>query len=211
MEYINEYNEREFWRENEKEKREIRNGHEEGSGLRERKEEMDHILSKERDLEVDLENGAKASVEDQSKDSISGLKIQAKQLFAKICGIFYDGTMKGEEGLKLCCDASEQVNLDGGKTISNVENQVAKEKRKKTSNKKASKPPRPPRGPSLDAADLMLIKEITELAMLKRARIERIKALKKMKAAKASSSNSNMFAMVFTILFFLVIIFQGNS
>lgn len=39
MEYINEYNEREFWRENEKEKREIRNGHEEGGGFRERKEE----------------------------------------------------------------------------------------------------------------------------------------------------------------------------
>jgi hypothetical protein len=62
----------------------------------------------------------------------------------------------------------------------------------------------------LDAADQKLIKEISELAMLKRARIERMKALKKVKATKASS-NSNLFAMVFTILFCLVILFQGNN
>ncbi|XP_058000869.1 uncharacterized protein LOC110672973 isoform X2 [Hevea brasiliensis] len=170
---------------------------------------MDHIILKERDLEVDLENGVNASVDDQSKDSISGVKIQAKELLAKIRGIFVDGTMKGEEGLNYCSDAPEQVNLDGEKTVGNVEKKVVKEKHKMMSNKKASKPPRPPRGPSLDAADQQLIKEITELAMLKRARVERIRALKKMKAAKASSSsNSYVFAMVFTILFCLVIIFQ---
>ncbi|KAL3634666.1 hypothetical protein CASFOL_021720 [Castilleja foliolosa] len=89
-----------------------------------------------------------------------------------------------------------------------------KEKRFSMGAKKPPKPPRPPRGLSLDAADQKLIREISELAMLKRARIERMKALKKMKAAKAAaggsgSSNGNFIAMVFTILFCVVIIFQG--
>ncbi|CAN1243346.1 hypothetical protein LINPERPRIM_LOCUS5647 [Linum perenne] len=86
-----------------------------------------------------------------------------------------------------------------------------------TSSKKSPKPPRPPQGPSLDAADIKLIKEISELAMLKRARIERIKALKKAKAAAKQSStplgscNGNLFAIVLTVLFFIVIICQGMS
>ncbi|KAK4433856.1 hypothetical protein Salat_0548300 [Sesamum alatum] len=89
-----------------------------------------------------------------------------------------------------------------------------KEKRLSMSAKKPPKPPRPPRGLSLDAADQKLIKEISELARIKRARIERMKLLKRMKAAKASSSASasssgNFIAMLFTILFCMVIIFQG--
>nr|XP_025886163.1 uncharacterized protein LOC101267838 isoform X2 [Solanum lycopersicum] len=95
-----------------------------------------------------------------------------------------------------------------------VEKKNVKDKRKSGS---AKKPPRPPRGISLDAADQKLIKEIAELAMMKRVRIERIKALKKMKAAKASSnsssssSTSSVLAFLFTVLFFLVLCFQGMS
>ncbi|KAL0290249.1 UNVERIFIED_CONTAM: hypothetical protein Sangu_2583600 [Sesamum angustifolium] len=88
-----------------------------------------------------------------------------------------------------------------------------KEKRFSMSAKKPPKPPRPPRGLSLDAADQKLIKEISELARIKRARIERMKVLKRMKAAKVSSasasSSGNLIAMLFTILFCIVIIFQG--
>lgn len=77
----------------------------------------------------------------------------------------------------------------------------------------AKKPPRPPRGLSLDAADQKLIKEISELLIIKRARIERMKALKKTKAAKgtsaSASSSGNLIAMLFTLLFCIVIIFQG--
>ncbi|KAL0299851.1 UNVERIFIED_CONTAM: hypothetical protein Scaly_2569100 [Sesamum calycinum] len=90
-----------------------------------------------------------------------------------------------------------------------------KEKRFSMSAKKPPKPPRPPRGLSLDAADQKLIKEISELARIKRARIERMKVLKRMKAAKVSSasasSSGNLIAMLFTILFCIVIIFQGNA
>ncbi|KAK9292978.1 hypothetical protein L1049_020960 [Liquidambar formosana] len=56
---------------------------------------------------------------------------------------------------------------------------------------------------------MKLVREISELAMLKRARVERMKALKKMRAHKASSSTSNLFAMIITILFIFVIIYQG--
>ncbi|XP_050219990.1 uncharacterized protein LOC126670331 [Mercurialis annua] len=183
---------------------------------------MDHMAPRERDFEVDLENGVEVFVEDTNKDSIFGVKTQAREFLAKICGIFVDETIKdGELVENLCHDAPnsnefcvEQVKLEGENKTSEdtvAENKVVKEKRKKTSNKKSSKPPRPPRGPSLDAADQKLIKEITELAMLKRARVERMKALKKMKAAKGSSPNSNVFAMVFTVLFCLVIAFQVMS
>lgn len=95
------------------------------------------------------------------------------------------------------------------------------EKSKRTNNnnkKKANccKPPRPPKGPSLDAADVKLIKEISQLAMKKRARVERMKALRRMKEMKSSSSSSSstsskssISAMIITILFFFVLIFQG--
>ncbi|KAL8490531.1 hypothetical protein ACS0TY_022524 [Phlomoides rotata] len=90
---------------------------------------------------------------------------------------------------------------------------VKKEKRVWVSAKKSPKPPRPPapRGLSLDAADQKLIKEISQLLMIKRARIERIKALRKAKAAAktSSSSSGNFIAMLFTILFCVVIVFQG--
>ncbi|KDP27947.1 hypothetical protein JCGZ_19027 [Jatropha curcas] len=173
---------------------------------------------KDGDFDVDLENGLRVNAEDPHKDYISVVKIQAKELLGKIYGVFVDGTINDEEGLNLCHNAPssngvsvEQVKLEGEKTVDHAEKKVVKEKRKKMSNKKASKPPRPPTGPTLDAADQKLIKELTELAMLKRAKVERMKALKKMKAAKASSSNSNTIAMVFTVLFCLVIVFQGMS
>ncbi|XP_059317840.1 uncharacterized protein LOC132068301 isoform X2 [Lycium ferocissimum] len=107
---------------------------------------------------------------------------------------------------------SVRVFIDKG---SLVEKKTSKEKRKSTSAQKAPKPPRPPRGFSLDAADQKLIKEIAELAMIKRARIERMKALKKMKAAKASSTssalNGSSLALLFTVFFFFVLLFQGMS
>lgn len=175
---------------------------------------MDQIALRDRDFVVNLEGGVRDNIEESSKDAILGVRTQSKSLLAKVCGAFADGTTNDEENVHLCVDVPncgggsvERAEVEGNKSVEQVEKKTAKEKRKKGSNKK---PPRPPRGPSLDAADQKLIKEISELAMLKRARIERMKALKKMKATKASS-NSNVFAMVFTILFCFVIIFQGNA
>ncbi|CAM8924349.1 unnamed protein product [Rhodiola kirilowii] len=130
-----------------------------------------------------------------------------------------DGFVNGEDQASLCgslvssdADSVENVVIDVKlEDMESAGKKLVKEKRKKTSNKKAPKPPRPPRGPSLDAADQKLIREIAELTMLKRIRAERIKALKKMKAAKPSSSSNSLFAMIFTIVFCLVILLQGIS
>lgn len=159
---------------------------------------MVHIAPRDRDFAVDLESGRTTCREDGSikcEDDVN------------LCGDVLNSGGVFLENAKVVIDKK----LDGEEAMDLVEKKTVKEKRKKTSNKKPPKPPRPPRGPSLDAADQKLIREISELAMLKRARIERVKALKKMKATKASSSNSNLFAMVFTILFCLVIVFQGMS
>lgn len=76
---------------------------------------------------------------------------------------------------------------------------------------RSSKPPRPPTGPSMDAADWMLVKEISELAILKRKRIERMKTLHKVKKEKQSSISSSSFAMIVTLIFFIVIIWHGKT
>lgn len=123
----------------------------------------------------------------------------------KVCGIpmSVDVLGNGESLVK----PSSGVSPDSGEKTKNG-------RRISMSAKKPPKPPRPPRGLSLDAADQKLIKEISELLMIKRARIERMKALKKTKAAKggmsaSTSSSGNFIAMFFTILFCIVIIFQG--
>uniref|UniRef100_A0A7N0UH11 Uncharacterized protein n=1 Tax=Kalanchoe fedtschenkoi TaxID=63787 RepID=A0A7N0UH11_KALFE len=85
-------------------------------------------------------------------------------------------------------------------------------KHKKINVKRPPKPPRPPKGPSLDAADLKLIRELSELALEKRMRIERMKDLKKMRASKAappSSSCNSSAALIVTVLFCLIILYQG--
>ncbi|CAM0958166.1 unnamed protein product [Alopecurus aequalis] len=82
------------------------------------------------------------------------------------------------------------------------------EKAKKKRSKKPPRPPRPPTYLPLDASDEKLLNELNELALLKRARIERMKALKKMKNAK-HSSNSSFCPMIVTIIFCLVILWQG--
>ncbi|GMY27951.1 transmembrane [Fagus crenata] len=186
---------------------------------------MDHMIPREKDFEVDLESGVTSSEQDSSKVPVSGAIKQAKTLLGKICSGFVDGSIKSEDTASLSGNVSNSngvspenvkaVNnkiLEGEEPVDYVERTPVREKRKKTSNKKPPKPPRPPRGPSLDAADQKLIKEISEFATLKRARIERMKALKKLKATKSqSSSSSSIFAMVLTILFCVVIIFQGMS
>lgn len=187
---------------------------------------MDHTSLKDTRFGVDLESGVLTSEEELNATPVLGSKRQAKALVSKLCGGFVEGLIKAEDGVSGSCSGNaspngispENVKVAGVNKILNseeaaghLEKTPVKEKRKKTSNKKALKPPRPPRGPSLDAADQKLVREISELAMLKRARIERMKALKKMKAAKASSSNSNIFAMVFTVIFCLVIFFHGMS
>ncbi|KAL4380915.1 hypothetical protein HN51_004248 [Arachis hypogaea] len=187
---------------------------------------MDHVNAKDNENEVDLESGLPLLRDDESKNiSPPSTSNQGKKIFAKIPDRFVGGSLRGEEMPSFPFNEStlSQVSLDlpkvankpmMGQDLADAERTPLKEKRKKSSHKKPPRPPRPPKAPELNAADYKLIREITELAMLKRARIERMKALKKMKAAKQSSpssSNTSILAMIFTLVFCIVLIFHGIS
>ncbi|XP_057995577.1 uncharacterized protein LOC131169120 isoform X1 [Hevea brasiliensis] len=177
---------------------------------------MDRLVSREREPEVDLESGGTTSEEDGTNDLVSANKQTKKVLNSVWSGpLGFDGLGNSS---KFGEDADENVEFlldknsegkEGQQQIPFVNKKLLEEKKKKKNSRKAPKPPRPPKGPSLDAADQKLVQEITELAMRKRARIERIRVLKKMRGAKSSSWNSSLYAMAFTVLFFLVLIFQG--
>ncbi|KAL8197857.1 hypothetical protein R6Q57_023616 [Mikania cordata] len=162
---------------------------------------MDHSASKEHDngFDLDLESGTVVihSNAERSPDPDSDRKL-AKTVFLKLC----DGLMSVDDSSV----KSDPLNVNEGSLESVM-------KVKKASS--AKKPPRPPRPLSLDPSDQKLIKELAELAMIKRARIERMKALKQKKNSKISSSSSSshgsFFAMLFTIIFLLVILFQGQN
>ncbi|THG08890.1 hypothetical protein TEA_021722 [Camellia sinensis var. sinensis] len=175
---------------------------------------MDHIDSRGGDLDVDLESGGTTSEED-GKYAYKLLDRPWSEL-AEL-----DGSIKGRDGSGsynkvlnssevLVEDEEMMSNKLGPDVVNLVDKKMEKDnKRKKTSSKIPSKPPRPPRGPSLDAADIKLVREFSELAALKRKRIERMKSLRKKKEDKPSPLNSNLFAMIVTLLFCFVIIFQG--
>ncbi|XP_022860889.1 uncharacterized protein LOC111381339 isoform X1 [Olea europaea var. sylvestris] len=168
---------------------------------------MDHILMRE--VVIDIESDVNMSRETRSPDLLDAKlgKISSDKVGSAAVNL--DGPVRGGNGASLSRNVK---NLSDVSLV--LEKNVRKEKRKSNSAKKPPKPPRPPRGLSLDAPDQKLIKEIAELAMIKRARIERIKALKKMKRAKhssMSSSTGNLIAILFTLLFCIVIILQGMS
>lgn len=193
---------------------------------------MDRMDSEERDLLIDLESGRIISEEGSSQGTVLGNR-QVKNAFNTVVSGFLglNRSVGGESAVNSYSNLGETSksgagNVEGllgsssgevsGEHMAIVEKKHGKEKRKNTKYKKAPKPPRPPKGPSLDAADVKLIKELSALAMKKRARSEQMKAMKKMKEAKSSSSsssliskNSSVSALVITILFFVVILFQG--
>ena len=188
---------------------------------------MDQISSRARDLEVDLENGNRTtSKEDGGRDLVLG-HTQEHELFSKVSSevLSSDGSVKDENGVSLnnnlvkydnTTNANVELLIDIGsrgegiqKNRNFAKKKYVNEKHKKANSRKP-KPPRPPKGPLLDAADQKFVREISELAIRRRARIERIKDLKKKKAAEASSKgNSSLSAMIITVLFFIIIVFQG--
>lgn len=154
---------------------------------------------------LDLERGVIAG-----EDDGPGAK-SAKSLVNRVCC----GSSGTEEPIDGATERGESPLAEkkfGGEeeTLGLVEKKTEAEKpKKKKAGKKPPKPPRPPRAASLDAADQKLIQQISELATLKRARTERMKALMKMKNSKPASSSSNFWALVITVLFCLVIVWQG--
>lgn len=165
---------------------------------------MDHTPC---DFVIDLEMCNSTSEETSSPQPIISADKVGKRFFNNDQQL-----IKTENGLSNVKDDHEHVTVFIDHKVKCLEAKNSVEKKDKRKSTSAKKPPRPPRGLSLDAADQKLIKEIAELAMIKRARIDRIKALKKMKASSTSSSStSSLLAFLFTVLFFLVLCFQGND
>ncbi|KAL2490369.1 Uncharacterized protein Adt_25997 [Abeliophyllum distichum] len=172
-------------------------------------------------LDIDLESGGAKSEENGSKSQGLGGG-SSKKLLSRV----RSGFLRGEspDGYKRVRDRSRSydklLDLDEislmnmeikfGKARDETINSLDKEKSKKPNSVKPSKPPRPPKRPSLDAADVKMLKEISMLN-LKRKRLEKIRTLKTIKREKASSLNANLCAILVTIIFFYVIIFQEEG
>lgn len=168
------------------------------------------------DLEIDLESGGTTSEEDVNKNQVFGHD-NSKRLLGRVrsgiirseslsdctsdedCSCSYNNFIVSDE---IPAKNKEQL----GRFVQIGHKKSDDEKHKKH---KYSKPPRPPRGPSLDASDLKLLKEISELK-LKRRRMERSRTMKKVKKEKGSSLKTNIVACLVTIVFVLVIIFEGK-
>lgn len=185
-------------------------------------------MASQEDVLADLECGASGTTteEDESRESVSSSSRGKKTLSRSLGGaLIYNGSISSESDSDSSDGFLKSSSSKGGRVELFIEGSSGGEdhwdlvallhkknpsgQHKKPSLIKASKPPRPPKGPYLNASDLKLVKELSELAARKRARIERMKALRKIKAAKRQSSNSSIIALIITVLFFLVILFQG--
>ncbi|XP_028771025.1 uncharacterized protein LOC114728306 [Neltuma alba] len=145
---------------------------------------MDQTVSREKDLEYDLESGGNTS-ERRGKQDLDCSEKRWKNLFSWTWNRLpnFDGSKKHESGVETCSSSSKSADvMDDGVPL-----------------------------PLLDAADKKLVQDIAEIALRKRERIKKMKATRKMKARKASSSSSyaGLSAMVITIFFFAIIIIQG--
>ncbi|XP_050384367.1 uncharacterized protein LOC126800979 [Argentina anserina] len=171
---------------------------------------MDHIGSRESDLDFDLESGEtdSGSEEDGSEESDSHGQ-DSKRLFRGRSGyLFIEGSKITNDAVdtrKKVSNIDETRNVIGG-----IEKRMG-DKQKTRGSERHPKPPRPPTGPSLHAADIELVKEISKRTRLRRARRERRKALKNMKTDRSSSANINLLAIIITAVFCYVIIFQGMN
>lgn len=173
---------------------------------------MDHIGLKRSDSSIiDMEMGRTLSEDD---DVVQGNAVKKK--LGRLRSGFLTGSARStgdlnsiEDGMNSGENLKILVSQVSDESLSSLGNKMAKDNRKQKNLKKPPKPPRPPRGPSWETADMDLVRQASELARLKHARNERLKALKMKRAEKASSSSINILAMFITILFFLVIIFQG--
>lgn len=173
---------------------------------------MENVTSKDGYYETDLEMGGACNNIDINGGEANG-NHRMKELYSEGSngGVKFEERLTSSIGTS-CGDDAEKVKLMVVEEKSGdvLEKKVVKERPKAMSAKKPPKPPRPPRGLSLDSSDQKLIRELHELAKLKRARVERMKAWKKAKETKVASSKNQLFATLLTVLFCLVVLFQGK-
>lgn len=173
--------------------------------------------------EIDLESGGKTDEDvEESNPILSDIspKKYMQRSWSKLLGRdLPDGSVRLHRSCSLSrVSSSEETFFENDKWQSTLrevnadvpERKMPNEKHKNLESTRHPKPPRPPGGPPLDDADTRFAKEVSELAILKRKRAQRMKALQKLRKEKTpSSSISSIFAAVVTMIFFLVIIFQG--
>ncbi|WOL11794.1 hypothetical protein Cni_G20558 [Canna indica] len=181
---------------------------------------MDIKCSREQELVFDLESGVNPVIK-QTKDTrfSSG---QNNGALTRVCNSILgtDGAINTERSVRLedSSSISLVLPLTNGETPVNkkpgaevkmdlLEKKATLEKPKKKGCKKPPKPPRPSNSRSLDAFDQKLMREISEIEMLKQARIERMK--KTIKNARSTSYIRNFWALLISILFVLIVIWQG--
>lgn len=157
--------------------------------------QVDYNSLREGDCTIDLESGTNAVINEE---------------VAKLGNKYSNSVEASLENVEAVADKR----FGGGEVSPPLQKKAAEGKKpKKKSSKKPPKPPRPPRAPSMDTADQIIAREMHEIAVMKRerARAERMKALKSMKNSKSASSSTNLFGLVITIIFCLVIIWQGKQ
>uniref|UniRef100_A0A0D9WCD8 Uncharacterized protein n=1 Tax=Leersia perrieri TaxID=77586 RepID=A0A0D9WCD8_9ORYZ len=181
---------------------------------------MDAKGVNDRDALIDLESGNNVVVVEHN-NGVDANFVVAQERTAPNCAwnaaMGTNGCLKDDMNQHMCCcpPSPDSAAKNGDDRKSDGEEKLGPldtsggEKTKKKRSKKPPRPPRPPTPTPLDVSDQKLLNELSELAILKRARIERMKALKKMKNAKQGSSSSNLFPLVITIIFCLVILWQG--
>lgn len=181
---------------------------------------MDFNEGMRNDNVVDLENGSTTSGDDTSDEFSKGSEMVNHKY-----GKMWRGYVGSERYIydkdalrsSSCNDmGTREISSGNFETLSDkwmkkdLKKKLSDERYTKITAKKAAKPPRPPKGPSLDALDMKFVREVSELAMMKRARTERMRILSQKKTDKGSSSFGSIFAMLITLIFCYVIIFQGT-
>jgi hypothetical protein len=166
----------------------------------------------DRDTLIDLESGNNVVISEYSHGMDANFGVGLARTSSN--GAANDAKDDGNEHMDCSQQSMEAAAKNGDDRKSEGEEKLGLldssggEKAKKKRSKKPPRPPRPPTHLPLDVSDQKLLNELNELALLKRARIERMKALKKMKNAKHSST-SNFCPMIVTVIFCLVILWQG--
>ncbi|XP_009363122.2 uncharacterized protein LOC103953116 [Pyrus x bretschneideri] len=173
------------------------------------------MASGEKEFEIELESGGSNGQKIKFLGGVFGWFLHLNESITCTCGIVSSSSLeKSGEVSNVSVETLIERNSEGEESqghMPRAEKACENEQCKKKNSRNAPKPPRPPKRPSLDAADQKLVREITELAKRKRARIEQMKVAKKMKASKSSSFYSGISALIITLLFFFVVIFQGIS
>ncbi|XP_072997976.1 uncharacterized protein [Typha latifolia] len=167
---------------------------------------METKSSRDRDVVIDLESGTNEIIDKEFRVGGANTMLNWGRNGEETVDCL-DSSSNPGEGLLTDGEALER--RFGGEEKVGLLEKVRAEKPRKKRPKRPPKPPRPPKPSPMDANDEKVAREISEIAMMKRERMERMKALKNMKNSKTTSSSSNLCALVVTILFCLIVIWQG--